>query len=74
MNCWPYREPRQRADGEFARGGRERMENRTLRDVGGTPGGIGEFIIGFVMACVGGYRELRACDCRSMSSSFRLQL
>ena len=31
------------------------MENRTLRDVGGTPGGIGEFIIGFVMACVGGY-------------------
>jgi hypothetical protein len=34
---------------------RERMENRTLRDVGGTPGGIGEFIIGFVMACAGGY-------------------
>ena len=31
------------------------MENRTLRDVGGTPGGIGEFIIGFVMACIGGY-------------------
>ena len=31
------------------------MENRTLTDVGGTPGGIGEFIIGFVMACVGGY-------------------
>lgn len=31
------------------------MENRTLRDVGGTPGGIGEFVIGFVMACVGGY-------------------
>jgi hypothetical protein len=31
------------------------MENRTLRDVGGTPGGLGEFIIGFVMACVGGY-------------------
>jgi hypothetical protein len=31
------------------------MENRTLRDVGGTPGGIGEFLIGFVMACVGGY-------------------
>jgi hypothetical protein len=31
------------------------MENRTLRDVGGTPGGIGEFIIGFVMACLGGY-------------------
>jgi len=31
------------------------MENRTLRDVGGTPGGIGEFVIGFVMTCVGGY-------------------
>jgi hypothetical protein len=31
------------------------MENRSLRDVGGTPGGIGEFVIGFVMACVGGY-------------------
>lgn len=31
------------------------MENRTLTDVGGTPGGIGEFVIGFVMACVGGY-------------------
>ena len=31
------------------------MENRTLRDVGGTPGGIGEFIIGFIMACIGGY-------------------
>ena len=31
------------------------MENRTFSDVGGTPGGIGEFIIGFVMACLGGY-------------------
>jgi len=31
------------------------MENRTLRDVGGTPGGIGEFLLGFIMACVGGY-------------------
>lgn len=31
------------------------MENRTLTDVGGTPGGIGEFVIGFAMACVGGY-------------------
>ena len=31
------------------------MQNRTLRDVGGTPGGIGEFLVGFVMACVGGY-------------------
>ena len=31
------------------------MENRSLSDVGGTPGGIAEFIIGFVMVCVGGY-------------------
>ncbi|MBV9182957.1 MAG: hypothetical protein JO356_16735 [Acidobacteria bacterium] len=26
-----------------------------MRDVGGTPGGIGEFLLGFIMACVGGY-------------------
>jgi hypothetical protein len=26
-----------------------------LRDVGGTPGGLGDFLIGFVMTCVGGY-------------------
>ncbi len=31
------------------------MENRTVSDVGGTPGGLGEFLIGFIMACVGGY-------------------
>jgi hypothetical protein len=31
------------------------MENRSLSDVGGTPGGIAEFIIGFVMTCIGGY-------------------
>jgi hypothetical protein len=31
------------------------MENRSLRDVGGTPGGLGHFLIGFVMACLGGY-------------------
>src|SRR4051812_510944 len=29
-------------------------ENR-LQDVGGTPGGLGDFLIGFAMACVGGY-------------------
>jgi len=28
---------------------------RGLSDVGGTPGGLGEFLIGFVMICVGGY-------------------
>lgn len=31
------------------------MENHSLSDVGGTPGGLGEFLLGFVMACIGGY-------------------
>lgn len=31
------------------------MENRSFTDVGGTPGGIGHFVIGFAMACIGGY-------------------
>jgi O-antigen ligase len=31
------------------------MNNRSLTDVGGTPGGLGEFLIGFIMVCVGGY-------------------
>ena len=31
------------------------MDNRSLRDVGGTPGGLGSFLIGFVMTCIGGY-------------------
>jgi len=31
------------------------MDNRSLSDVGGTPGGLGEFLIGFIMVCVGGY-------------------
>jgi hypothetical protein len=31
------------------------MEERRLSDVGGTPGGLGHFLMGFVMACVGGY-------------------
>jgi hypothetical protein len=31
------------------------MDNRSLRDVGGTPGGLGAFLIGFAMACIGGY-------------------
>lgn len=26
-----------------------------MSDVGGTPGGLGEFVLGFVMTCVGGY-------------------
>src|SRR5260370_4276059 len=31
------------------------MENRSLSDVGGTSGGLGQFLVGLVMACVGGY-------------------
>jgi hypothetical protein len=30
------------------------MENRSLTDVAGTKGGIGEFLIGFVMTYIGG--------------------
>src|SRR5690349_3730078 len=31
------------------------MENRSVSDVGGTPGGLAEFLIGFIMVCIGGY-------------------
>ena len=31
------------------------MENRSFSDVGGTPGGLGHFVMGFAMACIGGY-------------------
>lgn len=31
------------------------MENRSFSDVGGTPGGLGSFLIGFAMVCIGGY-------------------
>ena len=31
------------------------MAEHDLRDVGGTPGGLGHFLIGFAMACIGGY-------------------
>lgn len=31
------------------------MDNHPLRDVGGTPGGLGLFLLGFAMACVGGF-------------------
>jgi hypothetical protein len=31
------------------------MEDRSLIDAGGTPGGLGHFCLGFVMACIGGY-------------------
>jgi hypothetical protein len=30
-------------------------DERNMRDVGGTPGGLGEFLVGLVMACAGGY-------------------
>jgi hypothetical protein len=31
------------------------MADHRFSDVGGTPGGLGHFLIGFAMACVGGY-------------------
>ena len=31
------------------------MEDRRWHDAGGTPGGLGHFVIGLAMACVGGY-------------------
>ena len=31
------------------------MEGRSFTDVGGTPGGLVHFVIGFVMVCLGGY-------------------
>jgi hypothetical protein len=31
------------------------MENRSLSNVGGTPGGLGYFLMGFILACIGGY-------------------
>jgi hypothetical protein len=31
------------------------MDDRGLSDVGGTPGGLGHFLIGFAMACLGAY-------------------
>jgi hypothetical protein len=31
------------------------MADRNLTDVGGTPGGLGHFLLGLIMFCVGGY-------------------
>jgi hypothetical protein len=31
------------------------MTDHRLSDVGGTPGGLGDFLIGFAMTCVGAY-------------------
>ena len=33
----------------------ELMADRNLSDVGGTPGGLGHFLLGFIMTCIGGY-------------------
>ena len=33
----------------------ELMAERRMSDVGGTPGGLGHFVLGFAMTCVGGY-------------------
>src|SRR6266511_62820 len=32
------------------------MADRSYSDVGGTSGGLGHVLIGFIMACLGGYR------------------
>jgi hypothetical protein len=31
------------------------MTDHRMRDVGGTPGGLGHFLVGFAMACAGAY-------------------
>jgi len=31
------------------------MENRSFSYAGGTPGGLGHFVLGFLMTCIGGY-------------------
>jgi hypothetical protein len=31
------------------------MPDRSMTDVGGTPGGLGSFFLGLILACVGGY-------------------
>jgi hypothetical protein len=31
------------------------MTDRRFGDVGGTPGGLGSFVMGLVMSCIGGY-------------------
>ena len=31
------------------------MDNHPLSDVGGSPGGLGQFLLGFAMACIGGF-------------------
>jgi hypothetical protein len=31
------------------------MDNRSINDAGGSPGGLGLFLLGFAMACIGGF-------------------
>ncbi len=31
------------------------MEDRSISDVGGAPGGLGHFLLGVIMACLRGY-------------------
>jgi len=31
------------------------MSSHSLSDAGGTPGGLGQFLLGFAMACLGGF-------------------
>jgi hypothetical protein len=31
------------------------MADRNYRNVGGTPGGLGQFLLGLAMSCAGGY-------------------
>jgi len=31
------------------------MDDRSFKDVGGSPGGLGTFLIGLAMSCIGGY-------------------
>ncbi len=33
----------------------EDNDNRSVTNVGGTPGGLGTFLLGFAMACIGGF-------------------
>ena len=43
------------------------MADRRFSDVGGTPGGLGDFLLGLAMACVGGYL---LCNQVTVASSY----
>lgn len=46
------------------------MEDRRLSDVGGTPGGLGHFLFGLAMICLGGYLLLNQVEVASAYWSF----